>query len=96
MKLSMKRELSLTLITALLLTLNGCATKSEESREENAFRNSIDMVSDQEDNHRRADEQEVVCTNCQATFKVSRKLAMKPNAVIVCPICHHNYKRRKI
>ena len=94
MKLSMKTTLTLTLVTTLFLSLNGCATT--EKKEENAFRNSIDMVSNQENNHRRADEQEVICTNCRATFKVSRKLAMKPNAVIECPICHHNYKKKKI
>ena len=35
----------------------------------------------------------VVCHNCQASFKVSMK-AMKSGAVIKCPVCHHNYKTK--
>ena len=37
---------------------------------------------------------EVVCRNCHAHFKLShkiKKMSMKGDAVIDCPVCHHDY-----
>ena len=42
--------------------------------------------------------QTVVCHNCRAEFKLSKriqKMSMKGDAIVPCPVCHHNYLEKE-
>jgi DNA-directed RNA polymerase subunit RPC12/RpoP len=84
--------IALLFTTLMLITFTGCAAeKSQETPikvEGNKFR-TLDA-----DNNQPVGSQTVVCHNCSAQFKLSNKIhkmSMKGNAVVDCPVCHHNY-----
>ena len=89
----MKTTLIALLFTTLtLITFTGCAAeksgKNPVKVEGNKFRtlNANDRT--------RVSSQNVVCHNCSAQFKLSNriyKMSMKGDAVVDCPVCHHNY-----
>lgn len=80
------------LLLISLLLLSSCASQETEPtpikvQENNGFR----TINTQND---RVGNQTVVCHNCQAQFKLSQKIqkiSMKGDAIVECPICHHNY-----
>jgi DNA-directed RNA polymerase subunit RPC12/RpoP len=92
----MKTTLIALLFTTLtLITFAGCAAEKSEQNpvkvEENKFRTLTT------DNNQRVGSQTVVCHNCSAEFKLSpkiQKMSMKGDAVVDCPICHHNYLKK--
>ena len=87
---------SLTLLSALLITLTFTACNSSKSK-------SLDN-----DSHQQASTQtrgfptvkrpskDVVCHNCYSTFKLSRAIQKQShgNNYIACPICHKNYLKK--
>jgi len=88
----MKTTLIALLFTTLtLVTFAGCAAEKSEQNpvkvEGNKFR-TLDAA------NQRVGSQTVVCHNCTAKFKLSNKIhkmSMKGDAVVDCPVCHHNY-----
>jgi len=79
-----------------LILLSACASQSPEQTpvkvedDSNRFR----TITTQND---RTGNQTVVCHNCRAKFKLSKKIlnmSMKGNAVVPCPVCHHNYLKK--
>ena len=45
----------------------------------------------------RVGSQTVICHNCSAQFKLSQKIqkmSMKGDAIVKCPVCHHNYLKK--
>jgi len=91
-----KSVLGLTLATILSLAIVGCQKEAvpKNIASSNQYPNrQFGHVRQNNDNI----EDEVVCQNCMAHFKLKRKwrkLAMKGNAMIDCPVCHHNYLRK--
>jgi len=91
-----KSVLGLTLATILSLSIIGCAKKAvpKNVASSNQYQNrQFGHVRQNDDNI----EDEVICQNCRAHFKLKRKwrkLAMKGNAMIDCPVCHHNYLQK--
>ena len=91
----MKTTLIAILFTTLtLINFAGCAAEKSEQTpvkvEGNQFR-TLDA------NNQRVGSQTVVCHNCSAQFKLSQKIqkmSMKGDAVVDCPICHHNYLKK--
>jgi len=91
-----KSVLGLTLATILSLSIIGCQKEAvpKNVASSNQYQNRQFGHVRQNDNNR---EDEVICQNCRAHFKLKRKLrklAMKGNAIIDCPVCHHNYLRK--
>jgi hypothetical protein len=90
----MKKTLFALLFTTLTVTtFFGCASDKDKpaikSSESNRFRtlNANSQVG----------ERTVVCHNCTAQFKLSarmQKMSMKGDAIIPCPVCHHNYLKK--
>jgi len=91
-----KSVLGLTLATILSLSIIGCqkeavpnnvaSSNQYENRQFGHVRQNDDDIEDT-----------VICQNCRAHFKLKRKwrkLAMKGNAQIECPVCHHNYLQK--
>lgn len=88
---------SLLVSTLSLLLLASCASQEPTNTpvkvEENS--NRFRTINAQTD---RVGSQTVICHNCQAQFKLSKKMlkmSMKGNAIITCPICHHNYLKKE-
>ena len=89
----MKTTLIAFLFTTLtLITFAGCAAEKSEHPPVKVEGNKFRTIN--ADNNQRTNTQTVVCHNCSAQFKLSNKIhkmSMKGDAVVDCPICHHNY-----
>jgi len=82
----------LLLSTLALLMLSACTPEKQQTPikvEDNSNRfRTITTTND------RVGSQTVVCHNCRAEFKLSQKIqkmSMKGDAIVPCPVCHHNY-----
>ncbi|SFV64968.1 hypothetical protein MNB_SV-14-1528 [hydrothermal vent metagenome] len=93
----MKRTpIALLVSTLAIITFTACQaekakTPVKNEGNSNRFR-TINAI-----NNDRVGEITVVCHNCRAQFKLSQKMqkmAMKGNAIIECPVCHHNYLKK--
>jgi DNA-directed RNA polymerase subunit RPC12/RpoP len=96
----MKTTLFALLLTTLtLITFTACASEKPETPKvevdnSNRFR-TINATNTTPTNQ--VDGRTVVCHNCTAQFKLSNKIhkmSMKGDAVIDCPVCHHNYLKK--
>jgi len=92
----MKTTLIALLFTTLtLITFAGCAAEKSEQNPVKVEGNKFRTLT--ADNEQRVGSQTVVCHNCTAKFKLSpkiQKMSMKGDAVVDCPICHHNYLKK--
>ncbi|MCK4440877.1 MAG: hypothetical protein KAU90_02650 [Sulfurovaceae bacterium] len=93
----MNRVLGLSIATILVLFLFSCQKEGAVPKNiasSNQYQNrQFGQIRHNDDNI----EDEVICQNCRAHFKLKRKwrkLAMKGNAEIDCPVCHHNYLKK--
>lgn len=97
----MKTTLFALLVTTLtLVTFTACTAEKEptpkvETENSNRFRtiNATNNTTPANSVGGRT----VVCHNCTAQFKLSEqihKMSMKGNAVVDCPVCHHNYLKK--
>lgn len=93
----MKKSL-LVVSTLPLLLLISCASQEPSTTtpvkvEDNS--NRFRTINTQTD---RVGTETVICHNCQAQFKLSKKIlkiSMKGNTIITCPICHQNYLKKE-
>jgi len=89
--------ITLLVSTVTLITFTACAAEKEKEPiqvddNSNRFR-TINATN----NNNRVGNQTVVCHNCRAEFKLSQKIqkmSMKGDAVVECPVCHHNYLKK--
>jgi len=92
----MKTTLIALLFTTLtLITFSACAAEKSKANPAKVEGNKFRTLNA---NNQRVGSQTVVCHNCSAQFKLSpkiQKMSMKGNAVVDCPICHHNYLEKK-
>ena len=93
----MKKTLFALLFTTLtLITFTACAAEKEQPKIEGDNENRFRTINATNRTGRVA-EQTVVCHNCTAKFKLSNKIhkmSMKGDAVVTCPVCHHNYLKK--
>jgi len=90
----MKSIFGLIIATILVLSLFGC---KKEAMPKNVASSSNPFPNGQFRHNDDNIEDEVVCQNCGARFKLKRKwrkLAMKGDAEINCHVCHHNYLKK--
>ena len=90
----MKKTLVTLIVSTLaLIMFTACAAEKKQQQspvqveDNNRFR-TINANND------RVGSQTVVCHNCTAQFKLSQKIqkmSMKGDAIVNCPVCHHNY-----
>ena len=89
----MKTTLITLLFTTLtLITFAGCAAEKSEKAPAKVEGTKFRTIN--ANNNQRVGSQTVVCHNCSAKFKLSNKIhnmSMKGDAVVDCPVCHHNY-----
>jgi len=87
---------TLLLSTLALVMLSACTPEKQQQApikvegNSNQFR-TITTTND------RVGSQTVVCHNCTAQFKLSQKIqkmSMKGDAIVTCPVCHHNYLKK--
>ena len=94
----MKTILFTLLFTMLtLITFTACATEKAEPKTEVENSNRFRTVTTTNTTSQRVGSQTVVCHNCTAEFKLSdkiQKMSMKGDAVVDCPVCHHNYLKK--
>jgi len=94
----MKTILFTLLFTMLtLITFTACATEKVEPKIEVENSNRFRTITTTNTASQRVGSQTVVCHNCTAKFKLSdkiQKMSMKGDAVVDCPICHHNYLKK--
>ncbi len=80
--------------TFTLIMFTACAAEKQQSpvqveNNSNRFR-TINATN-------RVGSQTVICHNCSAQFKLSQKIqkmSMKGDAIVTCPVCHHNYLKK--
>ena len=92
----MQKALKVLVLTTLLFsTFNGCTkqVKKEVVKEVTpADSNRFQTINSRQ--NRGVGSVDVVCHNCQASFKLSptiQKMSMKGDAVVDCPVCHKDY-----
>lgn len=82
---------SLLFATVTFINFIGCAS---EKAKENPIKVEGNKFRTLNANNRGGSSERVVCHNCSAEFKLSpkiQKMSMKGDAVVECPVCHHNY-----
>jgi DNA-directed RNA polymerase subunit RPC12/RpoP len=97
----MKTTLLALLITTLaFIMFTACASEKQQQSpvqvedSSNRFRT---INANNSSNNSRVGSQTVVCHNCRAQFKLSsqiQKMSMKGDAIVDCPVCHHNYLKK--
>jgi len=86
--------IALLFTTLILITFSGCAAEKSEQNPVKVEGNKFRTLNA---NNQRTGSQTVVCHNCSAQFKLSpeiQKMSMKGDAVVDCPVCHHNYLKK--
>jgi DNA-directed RNA polymerase subunit RPC12/RpoP len=97
----MKTTLIALLLSILALLITACSPEKQQQipvqveDNSNRFR-TINANNNSTTN--RVGSQTVVCHNCRAEFKLSQqiqKMSMKGDAIVDCPVCHHNYLKKE-
>ena len=91
----MKTTLIALLLSLLALLITACSPEKQQvpvqvENDSNRFR-TINA-------NNRVGSQTVICHNCRAEFKLSQqiqKMSMKGDAIVDCPVCHHNYLKKE-
>ena len=88
----MKTTLIALLFTTLtIVNFSGCVAEKSKKTPVQVDGNKFRTINA---NNQEVGSETVVCHNCSAQFKLSKKIqrmSMKGEAVVTCPICHHNY-----
>ena len=93
----MKTTLIALLVTTFsLITFTACASDKqvEPPVQVEGNSNRFRTINANNSNNNQVGSQTVVCHNCTAQFKLSQKIqkmSMKGDAIVTCPVCHHNY-----
>ena len=92
-----------TTLIALLVSLfaliifTACASEKQQQSPVQVEDNSNRFRTINAGNSSQVGSQTVVCHNCTAQFKLSQKIqkmSMKGDAIVDCPVCHHNYLKK--
>ena len=91
--------IALLVSTFALITFTACAAEKQQQNpvqvEDNS--NRFRTINASNSTNRQVGSQTVVCHNCTAQFKLSpqiQKMSMKGDAIVDCPVCHHNYLKK--
>ena len=89
----MKTSLFALLVISLTLsTFTACQSSKKKPNVENE--NRFRTINATQTTNNRVGSRTVVCHNCTVKFKLSNKIhkmSMKGDAIVPCPVCHHNY-----
>jgi DNA-directed RNA polymerase subunit RPC12/RpoP len=97
--LQMKTTLIALLVSLFaLIIFTACASEKQQQSPVQVEDNSNRFRTINAGNSsRQVGSQTVVCHNCTAQFKLSQKIqkmSMKGDAIVDCPVCHHNYLKK--
>jgi len=90
--------IALLVSTFALITFTACAAEKQQSPVQVEDSSNRFRTINANNSTSRGDSQTVVCHNCTAQFKLSQKIqkmSMKGDAIVTCPVCHHNYLKKE-
>ena len=96
----MKTTLIALLLSILGLFITACSPEKQQQTPVKVENNSnrFRTINANNSNNNRIGSQTVICHNCSAQFKLSpkiQKMSMKGDAIVTCPVCHHNYLKKE-